>query len=105
VIEGQAALVAPVDVDLPPVDLAAPVVGQALVGPPGRVASGRGEGEAVVWSAVERLDDALGEFAGHVVDHYQFAVQLSLPIEAPGHRHQAATNGQSGLPPWWPGTS
>ena len=39
VIERHAALVAPVDVDLPPVDLGAAHLGEVLVAPPGRSAT------------------------------------------------------------------
>ena len=48
VVEGHAALVAPVDVDLPPVDLGAGLGGQPLVAGPGRAAAGQRDGEAVV---------------------------------------------------------
>src|SRR5207253_10939130 len=74
VVERHAALVAPVDVDLPPVDLAAGVAGEALVAAPRRVAAGQAEREPVVRSTVVRLNDALGELPRHVVDDDEFAM-------------------------------
>src|SRR5690606_35960801 len=65
--------------DLPPVDLGAGVVGEALVAAPRRVASGDGEREAVVGTAVEGLDDPLGELAGDVVDHDELAEHAQPP--------------------------
>src|SRR5215207_7537381 len=84
VVERDAALVAPVDVDLPPVDLVAGVVGQALVAAARRLAPGNGEREPVVGPAVERLDDPLGELAGHVVDHYQLTLHVPSPHRGAG---------------------
>src|SRR5690606_24662817 len=75
VVMGDAALVAPVHVDLPPVDLRAGVVGQALVAGPGRLTAGDGEREAVVRAAVERLDDPFGELSRDVVDDDELSVQ------------------------------
>src|SRR5690606_37042879 len=60
VVERDAALVAPVDVDLPPVDLGAALVGEAFVAAAGGGAAGQRHGEVVVRARVERLDAPLG---------------------------------------------
>ena len=75
----HATLVAPEDVDLPPVDLVGAVGGQALVAAPGGVTPGQGHAEALVGTAVEGLDHPLGEFRRDVVDDDQVALHLSSP--------------------------
>src|SRR5437870_2541073 len=68
VFERHAPLVAPIDVDLPPVDLGSGVVGKALVALACRAAAGERDREPVAWSRMEAFDDALGELRGDVVD-------------------------------------
>ena len=70
----HAALVTPVHVDLPPIDLGRAVGGEALVAAPRRVAPGEREGEGLARPGVERLDDPLGELAGHVVHDNELTV-------------------------------
>ena len=79
VLGRDAPLVAPVDVDLPPVDLIGAVAGQAFVTPPGRVPARHGHAEGLVGSTVEGLDDSLRELGRDVVDDEQLAVQRRSP--------------------------
>jgi hypothetical protein len=70
----HAALVAPVHVDLPPVDLLGADLGQALVAPARGGAPGEGQREVLAGAGVERFDDTLGELAGDVVDDEELSV-------------------------------
>ncbi len=82
VVEWQTALVAPVEVDLPPVDLGAGVVGEPLIAAARSVATGAREREGVVGPAVEGLDDAFGELAGDVVGDDQVSEHSGFPCRA-----------------------
>ena len=68
VVGRNAAFVAPVHVDLPPVDLRARIVCQPLVAPPRRVAPGKRHRVAVIRTRVKALDDTFRELRGDVVD-------------------------------------
>ena len=90
VVGGHAALVAPVDVDLPPVDLVAAVGGQPLVAAAGGVAARQRDREPSPGRSWNASITRSANSPGDVVDDDQLAVHRASAQASPGRGPRAS---------------
>jgi hypothetical protein len=107
VIGRHAPLVAPVDVDLPPIDRLGSIVGQSLVAGARRFASGQRDRERVAGAPREGVHHCLAKRAGNVVDDSYLALHPahSKAPPAPASQLEAIRTEIRSLLPQGPSTT
>ena len=100
VVERDAALVAPVDVDLPPVDGVGGDRGEPLVAAPCGAASREGQREPRGRSRGEGLDDVGGERVGHIVDDDDVADHRSVAALVSSDSRRSSNEAENEATPW-----